>query len=175
MRGRCLSQYEEKTARRRRARSLARNAHQSNSVIPSANIVILSVAKDYSGQLHSPVRRVNSPARRPGRLTTGVVSTYYAINGHVVAMRKGTNGPVYYLLADQLGSTSAVVDPATDAVIASRKYWPYGGERAISGDARLTSHWFTGQRDEDFDGLGLYNYNARFYSTLAGRFLSVDR
>ncbi len=59
-------------------------------------------------------------------------------------------------------------------MLASRKYWPYGGERAISGDARLTSHWFTGQRDEDFDGLGLYNYNARFYSTLAGRFVSVD-
>ena len=34
-------------------------------------------------------------------------------------MRKGTNGQVYYLLADQLGSTSAVVNPATDFMLAS--------------------------------------------------------
>jgi RHS repeat-associated protein len=35
---------------------------------------------------------------------------------------------------------------------------------------------FTGQREEldDAAGLGLYNYKARFYSTVLGRFLSVD-
>ncbi|MEX2247855.1 MAG: RHS repeat-associated core domain-containing protein [Dehalococcoidia bacterium] len=59
-------------------------------------------------------------------------------------------------------------------LIARRKYWPFGMERQLSGDQRITDKWFTGQRDEDFDGLGLYNYNARMYSTLTGRFLSAD-
>ena len=107
-------------------------------------------------------------------MTTGAVTKYYAANGHSVAMRKGTGGQLLYMLTDHLGSTGAIVDPATDTVLASRRYWPYGGERALSGDARVTSHWYTGQRDEECDGLGLYNYNARFYSTITGRFLSVD-
>jgi RHS repeat-associated protein len=80
---------------------------------------------------------------------------------------------VSYLLADHLGATTVVMDEARNTV-ASRKYWPYGGERSVSGDQRTTDLWYTGQREEDFDGLGLYNYNARFYSTTLGRFVSAD-
>jgi hypothetical protein len=53
-----------------------------------------------------------------------------------------------YLLADHLGGTTAVLDAAGN-VTASRKYWPYGTERAMSGDQRDTDLWYTGQRDED--------------------------
>ncbi|MEX2247958.1 MAG: RHS repeat-associated core domain-containing protein [Dehalococcoidia bacterium] len=86
-------------------------------------------------------------------------------------MRKG--GEVSYLLTDHLGATTGVLD-ADGNVTSLRKYWPFGAERAISGDGRATDRWYTGQKEEDFDGLGLYNYGARFYSTLTGRFLSVD-
>jgi RHS repeat-associated protein len=47
-------------------------------------------------------------------------------------------------------------------------------ERTMSGDQRATDLWYTGQRDEDYDGLGLYNYKARFYSSVLGRFVSAD-
>jgi RHS repeat-associated protein len=86
-------------------------------------------------------------------------------------MRKG--GTLSYLLADHLGGTTAVLDTSGN-VATSRKYWPYGAERSLAGDARVTDQWYTGQRDEDNDGLGLYNYKARMYSTVTGRFLSVD-
>jgi RHS repeat-associated protein len=40
----------------------------------------------------------------------------------------------------------------------------------------MTDRLFTGQRQEPGDtALGLYNYNARFYSTMLGRFVSVDQ
>jgi hypothetical protein len=40
-----------------------------------------------------------------------------------------------------------VLDAAGN-VTASRKYWPYGAERSMSGDQRVTDLWYTGQRDE---------------------------
>jgi RHS repeat-associated protein len=44
-----------------------------------------------------------------------------------------------------------------------------------SGAILQTDKLFTGQRDEPGDSaLGLYNYNARFYSTTLGRFVSAD-
>ena len=108
-------------------------------------------------------------------VTTGVVTKYYSALGRTIAMRKsGPAGTVLsYLLADHLGGTAAVLD-ASGNVTASRKYWPYGAERAMSGDQRATDKWYTGQRDEDYDGLGLYNYKARMYSTTLGRFVSAD-
>jgi RHS repeat-associated protein len=104
-------------------------------------------------------------------LTTGVVTKYYQAAGRAIAMCKG--GAVQYLLADHLGTTTAVLD-AAGAVVSSRAYWPYGADRALAGDGRTTALWYTYQRDEDFDGLGLYNYKARFYSTTLGRFVSAD-
>ena len=55
------------------------------------------------------------------------------------------------------------------------KYYPYGGERSVTGDM-ITDKLFTGQQKEADVGssLGLYNYGARFYSTLMGRFVSPD-
>ncbi|MEX2247351.1 MAG: RHS repeat-associated core domain-containing protein [Dehalococcoidia bacterium] len=105
-------------------------------------------------------------------LTTDVATKYYSALGRTIAMRKG--GEVSYLLADHLGATTAVLDDAGN-VTASHKYWPFGAERELSGDGRATDRWYTGQKEEDFDGLGLYNYRARMYSTLTGRFTSADK
>ena len=103
------------------------------------------------------------------------VTTKYYGAGRPLAMRKtGPAGNVLsYLCADPLGSTTAVLD-ASGVVVSSRTYWPMGMERSLAGDARVTDQWYTGQRDEEFDGLGLYNYKARMYGTAGGRFLSAD-
>ena len=53
------------------------------------------------------------------------------------------------------------------------KYWPYGATR--SGAITQTDKLYTGQQQEaGDDAMGLYNYKARFYSTVTGRFVSAD-
>ncbi|MCP4529086.1 MAG: RHS repeat-associated core domain-containing protein [Aestuariibacter sp.] len=52
-------------------------------------------------------------------------------------------------------------------------YYPYGEERwSASGGTLTTDYGFTGQRRER--GIGLYDYNARFYDPALGRFVSAD-
>jgi RHS repeat-associated protein len=100
--------------------------------------------------------------------------TYYNAVGRRMAMRihtgPGDPGTVHFLVADHLGSTSAVLS-ATGAVEETAKYYPFGGLR--SGSISLTDKKFTGQQDEGTP-FGLYDYGARFYSTTLGRFLSAD-
>jgi len=103
---------------------------------------------------------------------------YYNAFGRRIAMRKHTGpsdpGTVYYLLSDTLGSTSTVLN-STGAVVESEKYYPYGSLRSAqpSGGITLTDRKFTGQQDEGTP-FGLYDYGARFYSTVIGRFTSAD-
>ncbi len=63
---------------------------------------------------------------------------------------------------------------ATDtsgALLGEQRYYPYGETRLVSG-SMYTDKLFTGQRE--MAGLGLYHYNARFYSPKLGRFVSAD-
>jgi RHS repeat-associated protein len=98
---------------------------------------------------------------------------YYSAFGRRIAMRDNT-GVVHYLLADHLGS-STVVTSGGGAVVGTMKYYPYGAQRSVTGDM-ITDKLFTGQQlePEGVSALGLYNYGARFYSTLMGRFVSPD-
>jgi RHS repeat-associated protein len=103
---------------------------------------------------------------------------YYWAFGRRIAMRSGSSGPstpgaVSYFLADNLGSTNSVLH-SSGAVMQDLRYRPYGWIRRSSGynppDKR-----FTGQQWEIADpSLNMYNYGARFYSTVLGRFLSAD-
>jgi RHS repeat-associated protein len=104
---------------------------------------------------------------------------YYSAFGRRIAMRSGPEGSagvVNYILSDHLGSSSVVTDGA-GAVVGSAKYYPYGTPRAATG-AMDTDKLFTGQQREVSPPwgteLGLYDYGARFYSALMGRFLSPD-
>jgi RHS repeat-associated protein len=95
---------------------------------------------------------------------------YYSFGGSAVAMRK--SGTLLFLLSDHLGSSSMVIEQ-NGAVVATMKYWPFGGMRSSTG-LMPTDKLFTGQQQEPDDVLELYHYNARVYSSLLGRFLSVD-
>jgi len=96
------------------------------------------------------------------RLTT----TYYFADGQRIAMRK--DGKVTYLHGDHLGSASLATD-ASGARVSEMRYTPFGETRY--GDAP-TDRRFTGQREEA--GIGLYDFNARFYAASVGRFVSAD-
>jgi hypothetical protein len=80
--------------------------------------------------------------------------TYYPAAG---AMR--VNSTVYYILTNHLGSSSVVTDASGNAV-GEQRYYPFGKTRTTSG-SMYTDKLYTGQRDT---GLGIYYYNARFYS-----------
>ena len=93
--------------------------------------------------------------------------TYYTVAG---AMR--VDGTLYYLLKDHLGSASVLTNASGNAVSgADVRYYPFGEARS-STDSMLTDKLFTGQRE--MAGLGIYHYQARFYSPKLRRFLSPD-
>jgi len=91
--------------------------------------------------------------------------TYYPAGG---AMR--INSTLYYILKDHLGSASVVTD-ASGNILGENRYYPFGETRLSTGSI-LTDKLFTGQRE--MAGLGIYHFNARFYSPKLGRFLSPD-
>ena len=91
--------------------------------------------------------------------------TYYPAAG---AMR--IDSTLYYILKDHLGSASVVTN-ASGTVVGEQRYYPYGETRFTTGTI-FTDKLFTGQRE--ITGLGIYHYNARFYSPKIGRFLSPD-
>ena len=91
--------------------------------------------------------------------------TYYPVAG---AMR--INSTLYYILKDHLGSASVVTD-ASGTILGEQRYYPFGETRLTTGTI-YTDKLFTGQRE--MAGLGIYHYQARFYSPKTGRFLSAD-
>ena len=81
-----------------------------------------------------------------------------------------TNGTLYYLLGDHLGSTSLTTDTVGNKV-SELRYKAWGEVRFTSGNVP-TKYQYTGQYSEvDF---GLYFYNARWLDVSLGRFTQAD-
>ena len=99
-------------------------------------------------------------------VNTTTITKYYHFNGQRIAMRQ--NGALTYLHGDHLGSAS-LATTAAGAQVSAQRYLPYGGTR--EGEMP-TDRQFTGQRHETT--LGFYDYNARQYDPVLGRFLQAD-
>jgi len=93
--------------------------------------------------------------------------------GSAIASGDGeaSNGEVYYLLSDHLGSTTVVAD-ADGVGLGSVIYDPYGAVLESTLSVTVTDRLFTSQRWDAT--IGLYDYNARFYDPYLNRFLSPD-
>jgi RHS repeat-associated protein len=78
------------------------------------------------------------------------------------------DGELTYLHTDHLGSASLSTD-ATGGVANEMRYYAYGGTRS---GTMGTDRQYTGQRWEA--GIGLYDYNARYYDPALGRFVQAD-
>jgi RHS repeat-associated protein len=94
----------------------------------------------------------------------------------VLRVEGGLSGNgVYYLLKDHLGSTMYTVKQNLDGSMpdahTGRVLYRAWGEIRHSSGGTPTDQRYTGQRDF---GLGLYFYNARFYDSSLGRFISAD-
>jgi len=90
-------------------------------------------------------------------------------NGKRIA-RGDPNGTVFYFFADHLGS-SRVVTNATGGIVEDSDYYPFGGERVVV-DALNNPYKFTGKERDGESSLDFFN--ARYYSSSLGRFLSPD-
>ncbi len=98
-------------------------------------------------------------------------STYtkYIFAGGTRIAKVTTSG--YHILhSDHLGS-STVISDSSGAIAESTEYNPFGTTRSHSG-ATLTNYKYT---DQELDPeTGLYNYGARYYDPMIGRFISPD-
>jgi RHS repeat-associated protein len=101
----------------------------------------------------------------------GTTETCYVFAGNLrVAMVKD-HTTVTYFHKDHLGSSSVVTDENGDAKEQTR-YMPFGGKRGEAAGITASNYLFTDQElDQDS---GLYNYDARLYDPVVGRFVSAD-
>jgi RHS repeat-associated protein len=105
-------------------------------------------------------------------VNTGVATSYYYAGSTRVAMRQG--GVVSYLHGDHLGSASLTTD-ASGTPTSQLRYLPYGAPRPGYPTGNVpTDYRFTGQRSEEASLGSLYDFGARMYSPVLGRFLSAD-
>lgn len=102
---------------------------------------------------------------------------YMYLNGERLA-RRNNNNEIDWYINDALGSTRQIWDMG---VVYGSDYYPFGGERAISGtpgDCRFgcstvtTNYKFTG-KERDFES-GLDNFGARYFTSTYGRFMTPD-
>lgn len=97
------------------------------------------------------------------------IDTFYIFAGNLrVAMVKD-NTPTYFH-KDHLGSSTAMTN-AQGNIIETAMYMPFGGKRGDTGIS-VSGYKFT---DQELDAeSGLYNYDARLYDPIVGRFISPD-
>lgn len=105
-------------------------------------------------------------------LTLNSYRKHYLFAGRLIAIREGltAGSGVSYLASDALGSVTTTLF-ANGTIKAQKRYKPFGEER-YSQNSTPTGQRFTGQRWDE--GLGLYDYNARYYDPVNGRFISAD-
>jgi RHS repeat-associated protein len=123
--------------------------------------------------------------------TVGTTSTYY-VSDQCELTKVGSNpatttlyifggnqrvaqvvgGAVSYFYKDHLGSSSVITD-STGAVVETAIYEPFGTMRAHTPPGTGTSNYKFTDQELDAEN-GLYNYDARLYDPVIGRFISAD-
>jgi RHS repeat-associated protein len=120
----------------------------------------------------TPIGQSSQTTTYVGRLyeTASTATVKYVSAGALRVAMLSSAGTTTYFLADQLGSTNLLVNSTLSSVLTTQ-YLPFGGTFKTSGTVD-NDHKFTGQR-LDADS-GFYYYVARYYDSLAGRFITPD-
>jgi RHS repeat-associated protein len=96
---------------------------------------------------------------------------YVFFDGERVARIDQPGNIAHYYLSDALNSTSVVVG-AAGALENESDYYPFGSELQIVTNDPGNHHKFTG-KELDAES-GLYNFGARYYGPVIGRFITPD-
>ena len=96
--------------------------------------------------------------------------TLYVFAGSL-RIAKITDTPTEYYHKDHLGSTVAMTTES-GSIIDTGEYMPYGPDRSSNGLLYKSSYKYTDQEQDD--GTGLYNYDARLYDPVLGQFVMAD-
>jgi RHS repeat-associated protein len=126
----------------------------------------------YDGDtVSSAIKYVPGPLKPFAQIdqTGNAVAYVYGVNGLIAMFR---DNQAYSVITDRLGSTRMVFD-AAGSVTAAYNFQTYG---SVAQSFEPSSGWmpllFTGQ---EFDSeTGLYNFNARLYDAVSGRFCQPD-
>jgi RHS repeat-associated protein len=104
-------------------------------------------------------------------IINGVKTTYIFAGNLRIAKR--TAAGITFFHKDHLGSSTVMTNNDSDStqVKESTEYLPYGSDRLHTG-AVQSNYKFTDQERDT--STGLYNYNARLYDPVIGRFVSAD-
>ena len=94
----------------------------------------------------------------------------FAGTKRVVSIEYGRQTKFYH--TDHLGSTRVVTD-STGEDVQKLEYYPFGSYRVEDPSPSVVPYTFTSQEYDD--ELGFYNYKARVYDPVIGRFIMPDR
>jgi len=86
-------------------------------------------------------------------------------------MRVGAN--VTFLHGDRLGSASLATD-AAGSVLSQERYYVWGSASMMSGTMPTDFQWQNQRRLDEAQAGKLYDFNARFFTPVAARFISPD-
>jgi RHS repeat-associated protein len=132
-----------------------------------SQMVMPAVPPTFTHKLYFPIMaNAGGVYIPPVNLATARVT--YRFNGQQVTVREGVT--LTFVYGDHLGSASVTAN-ISGTKISEMRYYPYGEVRYSSGNT-ATPKRFTSQEEQV--GIGLYDYEARFYDPAIGRFISAD-
>ncbi len=102
---------------------------------------------------------------------SGTLTSEYIFFAGVRIARRDASGNVFYYLADHLDSSRVIVQAGQSTPCYDADFYPFGGERAYTNTCPQ-NYKFTGkERDPESN---LDNFEARYYGSSVGRFMSAD-
>ena len=107
-----------------------------------------------------------------GSTSNSNFNEYVFFSGKRIAKRNSPTTVDYYF-ADQLGTSRVVSDAIGDIPpLDDSDFYPYGGERPVTGPSSGNHYKFTGKERDSESGLD--NFGARYDSSQYGRFMTPD-
>ncbi len=102
---------------------------------------------------------------------SGNITNEYIFFGGKRIAKRDASGNVDYYFADHLG-TSRVVTNSSGTILDDSDFYPFGGERPVIGPTSGNNYKFTGKEHDSESGLD--DFDARYYSSSMGRFMTPD-